>query len=166
MSSSGGRDRDRDIDGRARNARPRDRLGRPLPIGCVGIDRVPDDLDLPPEVALSWAQDLLSRGYAFTAHEVLESVWKSRPGEESMLWQGLAQLAVGITHVQRRNTKGAIALLERAAARIGHSRSAAPHHIDSNGLVRYAEELMDLLHREEEPTPDRLVPRLTHTQIR
>ncbi|WP_082777865.1 DUF309 domain-containing protein [Tsukamurella pseudospumae] len=164
MSSSGGRERDRDSDGRARNARPRDRLGRPLPIGRVGIDRVPDDLDLPPEVALCWAQDSLNRGYAFTAHEVLESAWKSRPGEESQLWQGLAQLAVGITHVQRRNPKGAIVLLERAAVRIGHSRSAAPHRIDSTGLVRYAEELMDLLRREVEPTPGRLVPRLTHAQ--
>ena len=29
-------DRDRDAEGRARNARPRDALGRPLPYGAVG----------------------------------------------------------------------------------------------------------------------------------
>ena len=41
--------RDRDPAGRARNARPRDAAGRPLPRGAVGVERVPDDLVLGPE---------------------------------------------------------------------------------------------------------------------
>jgi hypothetical protein len=36
--------RDRDAAGRARNARPRDAAGRPLPRGATGEARVPDDL--------------------------------------------------------------------------------------------------------------------------
>ena len=64
-------ERDRDDDGRARNSRPRDRLGRPLPPGSVGVERVPDDLDLPPDETLAYAQRLLDDGLAFNAHEVL-----------------------------------------------------------------------------------------------
>ena len=49
-------DRDRDATGRARNARPRDGLGRPLPRGELGSERVPDDLVLPPQQSLAEAQ--------------------------------------------------------------------------------------------------------------
>ena len=42
------RGRDRDPAGRARNNRPRDGLGRPLPHDADGVERVPDDLVLPP----------------------------------------------------------------------------------------------------------------------
>ena len=71
--------RDRDESGTARNARPRDALGRPLPRGSQGVPRIPDDLDLPPEESLRYAQDLLDRGLAFNAHEVLEAAWKNGP---------------------------------------------------------------------------------------
>ena len=42
-------ERDRDGTGRARNSRPRDGLGRPLPHGAAGEERIPDDLVLPPQ---------------------------------------------------------------------------------------------------------------------
>lgn len=153
-------DRDRDDEGRARNARPRDELGRPLPPGSTGVERIPEDLDLPPEKSLEWAQDLLDRGRAFHAHEVLEAAWKSCPTHERELWQGLAQLAVGITHVQRGNSKGAVALLHRAADRIGHDDGPAPHGIDTAGLIAYAHELIAELRRGADPGPDRLKPHL------
>lgn len=160
MRTPGGRQRDRDADGRARNSRPRDELGRPLPPGSVGIERIPEDLELPPEESLAWAQDLLDRGLAFNAHEVLEGAWKSCPAEERLLWQGLAQLAVGITHVQRGNVKGALTLLERAAERIGHDPTPAPYGIDAPGLVAHAGRLASVLERGVAPTPDQLQPRL------
>ncbi len=62
--------RDRDAAGRARNARPRDGLGRPLPRGAAGDERIPDDLVLPPPEALRLAQQLLDEGRPFHAHEV------------------------------------------------------------------------------------------------
>ena len=160
MRTSPGKDRARDEDGRARNSRPRDELGRPLPPGSVGVDRIPEDLDLPPAESLEWAQDLLDRGLAFTAHEVLEGAWQSAPDDERMLWQGLAQLAVGITHIQRGNTKGAVSLLERAAERIGHGDGPAPHGIDAPGLMRYADKLVSELDQAADPDPDRLKPQL------
>jgi uncharacterized protein len=151
-------ERDRDETGRPRSSRPRDALGRPLPPGSEGVPRIPDDLDLPPAETLAYAQDLLDRGLAFNAHEVLEAAWKNGPDEEQMLWQGLAQLAVGITHVQRGNAKGAITLLRRASARLAHD--PAPYGIDSAGLIGYADALVDALAAGAEITPERLRPRL------
>src|SRR6476619_5132059 len=126
-------ERDRDEVGRPRSDRPRDALGRPLPPGSEGIPRIPDDLELPPAETLAYAQDLLDRGLAFNAHEVLEAAWKSGPAEERGLWQGLAQLMVGITHVQRGNVKGAITVLRRAAVGLAHEAKAAPHAVDAAG---------------------------------
>lgn len=160
MRTPEGIDRDRDEDGRARNARPRDELGRPLPPGSVGVERIPEDLDLSPDESLTWAQDLLDRGLAFNAHEVLEGAWKRSPADERELWRGLAQLAVGITHIQRGNTTGALALLERAADRIGSRDDPAPHGIDATGLVSYADGLIFDLRRNPDHVPDRLTPRL------
>lgn len=109
--------RDRDEQGRARQARPRDALGRPLPYGETGVEPVPED-PLPPLETLARARELLAEGRAFSAHEVLEARWKAGPDSERDLWQGLAQVCVGLTHAARGNTIGATRLLERGAARI------------------------------------------------
>lgn len=156
--------RDRDESGRARNARPRDRLGRPLPHGAAGVPRVPEDAVFTPAEALVAAQDYLDRGYAFHAHEVFEAMWKQTVrnqtgGDERELWQGLAQFAVAITHVQRGNRKGAVALLERAIVAI--DRPAVPYGIDAAGLVRYATELIGTLGAGADVDPQRLRPRIT-----
>jgi hypothetical protein len=150
--------RDRDESGRPRNARPRDRLGRPLPRGSQGVPGIADDLDLPPGETLAYAQRLLDRGLAFNAHEVLEAAWKSGPDSERMLWQGLAQLAVGITHVQRGNVKGAVSLLRRASERL--SGRPAPYGIDIGGLRDFVDTLIGDLNTGAEITPERLRPRL------
>ena len=107
--------RDRDSNGRPRNARPRDALGRPLARGAVSDSSPDDERALPPEAALRAAQSMLDRGQAFAAHEVLEAVWKATSGPERALWRGLAQLAVGLTHRARGNENGARALLRRGA---------------------------------------------------
>ena len=77
-----------------------------------------------------------------------------------MLWQGLAQLAVGITHVQRGNLTGAITLLRRASARLTDDDRVAPYGIDAANLVDYADTLIDDLAAGAEITPKRLRPRL------
>ena len=133
---AGGPDRDRDPAGRPRNARPRDALGRPLPHGEAGADRVPEDLSLPPADALALAQHLLDTGRPFHAHEVLEASWKQAPEEERELWRGLAQVAVGLTHAQRGNARGAVALLRRGAERVSGYGAAPPHGNDAAGIAR------------------------------
>src|SRR5262249_62186091 len=118
--------RDRAPAGRPRNARPRAALGRPLPRGAAGAERIPDDLVLPPAQALRLAQELLDSERPFHAHEVLEASWKSAPAAERDLWQGLAQIAVGLTHAPRGDARGAAALLRRGAGRAGGHAGSAP----------------------------------------
>ena len=154
-------ERDRDESGRPRNARPRDALGRLLPPGSEGVPRIPDDLELSPSESLAYAQDLLNQGLAFNAHEVLEAAWKNRPDGERSLWQGLAQLAVGITHVQRGNRDGATTLLRRGSGHLGEVDHPAPHSVDVDGLVDWATALIDDITACAEISPPRLRPALT-----
>lgn len=42
-------------------------------------------------------------------------MWKAAPAADRALWQGLAQLCVGLTHLQRGNRLGAARLLRRGA---------------------------------------------------
>ncbi|MDQ2749579.1 MAG: DUF309 domain-containing protein [Actinomycetota bacterium] len=135
-------ERERDPKGRPLNARPRDGLGRPLPRGAAGVERVREDLVLTPAESLAEAQRLLDARLPFHAHEVLEASWKSAPEPERELWQGLAQLAVGLTHALRGNSAGAAALLRRGRERIAHSASAPPHEIDVPGLVSWADRVI------------------------
>jgi hypothetical protein len=153
-------ERDRDESGRPRSTRPRDALGRPLPPGSDGVPRIPDELDLTPAETLGYAQDLLDRGLAFNAHEVLEAAWKNGPDDEKTLWQALAQLAVGITHIQRGNVKGAVTVLRRASAGLAQNDKPAPHAIDVAGLVDYSDVLIDDLAANAAIAPERLRPRL------
>ena len=74
--------RDRDPTGRARNARPRDALGRPLPYDAAGEERAPEGVLRTPAESLAEAQRLLDAGRPFHAHEVLEDAWKSAPAGE------------------------------------------------------------------------------------
>ncbi len=134
--------RERDDSGRPRNARPRDGLGRPLARGSAGVERVPDGLVLPPRQALDEAQRLLDAGRPFHAHEILEGVWKSAPAGERDLWQGLAQLAVGLTHLLRGNPTGARAVLRRGQSRIAPYAARAPHGIDVPGLLEWTEQTL------------------------
>lgn len=110
--------RDRDAEGRARNARPRDALGRPLPYGRAGVAPVPDDIDASPPAVVDLADQLLDDGLPFQAHEVLEAAWKAAPPPQRAAWQGMAQLAVALTHALRGNPVGARRLRQRAEANL------------------------------------------------
>ncbi|MDX6213403.1 MAG: uncharacterized protein QOF82_2490 [Frankiales bacterium] len=127
--------RDRDAVGRARNSRPRDDFGRPLPYGAPGVERVPDELHLPPAEALAEAQRYLDEGHPFQAHEVLEATWKAAPAEERGLWRALAQLCVGLTHAQRGNVTGAVSLLSRGSAGLAPYAGTAPYGIDVDRIA-------------------------------
>jgi uncharacterized protein len=129
--------RDRDPAGRPRQARPRDATGRALPYGDPrGVEPVPEE-PLPPDETLTLAQSLLDTGRAFAAHEVLEAAWKAAPDAERDLWQGLAQICVGITHAQRGNRTGATRLLDRGAERLHRYAADPPHGIDVPGVLAW-----------------------------
>ncbi|MGV0811076.1 DUF309 domain-containing protein [Mycolicibacterium boenickei] len=153
-------DRDRDESGKARNSRPRDALGRPLPHGSQGVPRIPDDLELSAADSLTYAQQLLDGGLAFNAHEVLEAAWKQAPESHRAMWQGLAQLAVGLTHIQRGNGTGAVTVLSRAADRLGETPNPVPHNVNVEELIAHAWALIDDVRQGNEIADDRLRPRL------
>lgn len=135
--------RDRDASGRPRQARPRDALGRPLPYGSVGVEPVSEE-PLPPAETLVSARSLVKGGRPFAAHEVLEARWKAGPEEERNLWQGLAQLCVGLTHAARGNSVGALRLFERGVARLDEygSGEGSTYGLDLSAVVSCAREQM------------------------
>jgi hypothetical protein len=167
--------RDRDAAGRPRNARPRDGLGRPLsrasdddgtspgggggagsgggPGGSAasgaGVEaRIPDDLVLDGPEAAALADQLLGWGRPFHAHEVLEASWKTGPATERDLWQGLAQIAVGLTHAHRGNARGAVTLLRRGTQRVRSFQDqepdpGQPYGMDLAGFAAAAGALAD-----------------------
>lgn len=131
--------RDRNEQGRAQQARPRDALGRPLPYGETGVEPISEE-PRSPEDTLAYARALLDEGRPFAAHEALEVRWKSCPDDERELWQGLAQLCVGLTHHARGNTVGASRLVERAAGRLdAYGQTTGPTYgLDLAALVACA----------------------------
>lgn len=119
-------------------ARGRDAAGRPVPAGSPdAVELVPEQA-LPPAEALTLARDLVARGRPFFAHDVLEARWKVAPAGERELWQGLAQVCVGLTHLQRGNAIGGARLLRRGAGRLAGYGGAA-YGVDVAGVVRQAE---------------------------
>jgi hypothetical protein len=115
--------RERNAEGRPENARPRDATGKPLQRGSApswrerlrSLDEV---RALPPEEALAEAERLVLTGQPFYAHEVLEVPWHLAEPPERAFWQGLAQVAVGLTHVQRGNATGAASVLRSGADKL------------------------------------------------
>ncbi|MEV5610625.1 DUF309 domain-containing protein [Streptomyces sp. NPDC052225] len=163
MSTSRSAGRDRDDEGRARNARPRDGLGRPLPYGAPGVERQPEGVVRTPAETLAEAQALLDAGRPFHAHEVFEDAWKSGPADERELWRSLAQLAVGMTHAARGNTTGGPRLLRRGADGLARWAGEPPAGLDTAGLVRWATALADEVEGAGRPVDAaRSAPRLTH----
>jgi hypothetical protein len=133
--------RDRDADGRARQARPRDELGRPLPYGAEGVEPVSEE-PLPPAETIALARQLIDAGRPFAAHEVFEVRWKTCPPDERELWQGLAQICVGLTHHLRGNPRGAVRLVERGAGRLLRYSlvEATPYGLDLDAVIACAEQ--------------------------
>jgi hypothetical protein len=83
----------------------------------VGVEPVSEE-PLPADETVQVATALVREGRTFSAHEVLEARWKAGPEEERDLWQGLAQLCVGVTHAARGNAVGAARLVERGSGRL------------------------------------------------
>jgi hypothetical protein len=115
--------RDRNAEGRPENARPRDATGKPLDrsAGPSWRERLraQDEVKaLPKAEALAEAERLILDGQPFYAHEVLEVPWHLAPEPERAFWQGLAQVAVGLTHIQRGNAVGARSLLRSGADKL------------------------------------------------
>ena len=103
--------------------RPRDVTGRPLERGSgpswrERLRELDERGALPPQQAIEEAERLVLTGQPFYAHEVLEGPWHLAAPAERAFWQGLAQVAVGLTHCQRGNPIGAVSLLRSGAEKL------------------------------------------------
>ena len=147
MTSAAG-NRDRDESGTARNARPRDQLGRPLPYGAVGVARQAEGVRRTPTETLQEAQRLLDDGFPFHAHEVFEDAWKLSDPSERAWWKALAQFAVGVTHLARGNRRGAARLLERSSRALSDLPAHAPFGIDVAAICDWSNRAVAELSRE------------------
>jgi hypothetical protein len=115
--------RDRNAAGRPESARPRDATGKPLarnagPSWRERLRALDEARALPPREAIAEAERLVLTGQPFYAHEVLEGPWHLAEPAERAFWQGLAQVAVGLTHAQRGNVTGARSLLRSGAEKL------------------------------------------------
>lgn len=106
--------------------RPRDALGRPLPVG-VDEERITEPVldisDLSDAQVWSAGIAYLDRGLPFHAHEVFEQRWRTCDDRDRSAWRALAQWGAALTHDARGNTEGA----RRLAARCRETLDAAPH---------------------------------------
>lgn len=139
--SGGSGSRDRDEQGRARNARPRDGLGRPLPHGAEGVPRLGEGVVRSPRASLIEAAEQLAAGRPFHAHEVFEDAWKSGPDDERELWKPLAQLMVALTHAARGNLTGADRLRQRSLAALAAYPDPRPYGLDLATVAELVAEL-------------------------
>lgn len=139
--------RDRDDQGRPKNQRPRDSLGRPLPRDAKGDPSLQVEPEGTPAELMAQGVEHFNRGNYFQAHECWETAWHEAAESDRDFWQGITQIAVGLTHRGRGNLHGAKTLLRRGidrAARYGDV------HLDLEvgALVSQAREILDELEAE------------------
>lgn len=159
-------DRDRNAEGRAENARPRDRFGRPLPYGAadeMADRREPEDVVSTVGEALAHAATLFDEQRFFEAHEFLEWIWKSEAIEpdDRDYWKGVTQVAVGCAHTQRGNATGALTLLQRAV-RYMEPYPSPYQGVDRDALAAAARTVVKQIEREG-ASPDLDFPRFPLT---
>lgn len=150
--------RDRNAAGQPESSRPRDATGKPLardagPSWRERLRALDEAQALPPREALAEAERLVLTGQPFYAHEVLEGPWHLAAPEERAFWQGLAQVAVGLTHVQRGNVVGARSLLRSGAEKL----AAYEDGHEGVAVSRVVRQARDLAARVETLTADDLL---------
>ena len=144
--------RDRDPAGRPRNARPRDALGRPLDrfdgsesdsesgsgsffwIWLWRGPDVPTTSRWPGRTRPGWPTKCCAPDARSTRTRSSRRRGKPARPTERDLWQGLAQVAVGLTHARRGNARGAVALLSRGAQRVRAYQAAVPSPAGPYGM--------------------------------
>ena len=102
-----------------------------------------------PALPADEADDLFRRGVAlfngvryWHAHEAWETLWRAAPEDERDFYQGLIQVAAGLLHLQRRNSRGARNKLTEGLARL-RPYQPAHHDILVTELVAKARSLLN-----------------------
>jgi predicted metal-dependent hydrolase len=80
--------------------------------GAALEEWTPRDGDTARRQALRKGALLFNHQLFFEVHEVLEAQWMQEYGDEKRFLQGLIQIAVAFHHLQNRNLRGAVSLLQ------------------------------------------------------
>ena len=105
-----------------------------------------------------WPINCSARDARFTRTRSSRRPGSRRPPHERDLWQGLAQIAVGLTHARRGNARGAVALLRRGAQRVraqqdqpgpraGPGREHHPYGMDIPAVLAACDDLAARIER-------------------
>lgn len=79
--------------------------------------------DEPPPLLVRGVE-LFNQGEYYDCHEVIEDAWNEEPAPVRIMYQGVLQLGVACYHVQNKNWRGAMKLLERGMPKV---KRFAPH---------------------------------------
>jgi len=120
--------------------RPR---GKPS-IGKIGRGLPTQRCSEGPSLGLLQGIAEFNRGEYFECHETLEAMWIEETDPLRYLYQGILQIGVGFYHLQRRNHRGAVALLQRGI-RLLQPFVKGCLGVDVARLIREAEYCRDLL---------------------
>jgi hypothetical protein len=71
-----------------------------------------------PPAKLIEGLELFNRGEYFECHEIIEAAWNEETGPIRVLFQGVLQIGVACYHIQRKNWRGAMKLLERGIPKV------------------------------------------------
>ncbi len=84
----------------------------------------PDPRHSARDTALSKAALLFNHHLFFEVHEILEAQWREERDPARLFLQGLIQIAVAFHHLERRNFRGAVALLHDGLEKLMPQRPA------------------------------------------
>lgn len=62
--------------------------------------------------------ELFNQGQFFACHEVIEEAWNNEPEPVRIMYQGILQIGVACYHIQNKNWRGAMKVLERGVPKI------------------------------------------------
>jgi uncharacterized protein len=74
--------------------------------------------EVPPPLLLEGIR-LFNQGEYFECHEVIEQAWNEEKGPVRVMFQGILQIGVACHHIQNKNWRGAMKLLERGLPKTG-----------------------------------------------
>jgi hypothetical protein len=73
--------------------------------------------DNPPNLLIEGIA-LFNAGDYYECHEVIEHAWNNEPAPVRIMYQGILQIGVACHHIQNKNWRGAMKLLERGVPKI------------------------------------------------
>ena len=74
--------------------------------------------DPPPSLLIEGLR-LFNQGQYFECHEIIEDAWVQEAAPIRIMYQGILQIAVACFHIERKNWRGAVKVLERGVPKIG-----------------------------------------------